>query len=669
MTTAVRLVLGLLILLSILPLFAHAAGTQSNAFTWYNIPDNSLEMRLHATRCMTAVGNQDLNVTVYVRPGSSVITSATVTGTVYKPQGGTDNLSFTSQGDGNYSDSYNFSQTGTYKLVLRATKQDYASDDLNEYVYAEDFNFNITFSNNQFSVQAGSTGTVQNYVSNSDNNAVTGLTGTIDINYPNGTAFVSDGTISETGSGSYYYSFTAPSTDGVYTASSSFTCGTNTDTNTSGRFTVYGSGGGTSTGGTSGSTTTGGSSGGGGGGGASSSGKPSGIRPFDVNVLDVQFDPLSFGIGDHTTPRIIFANTGNKGSVFLLKVEIGQATNTYYFFTDLTPFIFAKDTAEFVVPEDFSPLYGGSHTVRVDVYTPDGSVLLDSFAKTFHADGLLRFDVVATCLEESVRKGSQASARFNLINLGDYFQDIQFAWWADSPREEKIGYGTFPLALYREESRSLVRSVTIPEDASVGQYTFKGELKINGSILEGQCSFFVQDDATFFVEKLSYARTRLDELTQLSSFKGLASDSAIVSKLSEVRVLIGLLEEAVSENDFDQSQKLYDKIELSFGEISKLIQEKTSIPFDLILLSVFTLSLVIAVLHFARKWTHHTIHTQKHSPLFGHEKHPLHVRAAHRVLGLHHAATYHAAGHHSPSHNTHSSHPAAHHSSHAGKKH
>lgn len=660
MTTAVRLVLGLLVLLSTLPLFAHAAGTQSNAFTWYNIPDNSLEMRLHATRCMTTVGNQDLNVTVYVRPGSSVTTGATVTGTVYKPQGGTDNLSFTSQGDGNYSQSYNFSQTGTYKLALRATQLNYASDDVNEYVYAESFDFSVVFSNNQFSVQAGSSGTIQNYVSNSDSNAVTGLTGIIDINYPNGTSFVNDGTISETGSGSYYYSFTAPSTDGVYTAQSFFTCGPVTDTNAGGRFTVYGSGGGSGSGGSSGSGSSGdsgSSGGGGGGGGASSSGKPSGIRPFDVNVLDVQFDPTTFGIGDHTTPRIIFANTGNKGSAFLLKVEIGQATNTYYFFTDLTPFIFAKDTAEFIVPEAFSPLYGGSHTVRVDVYTPDGSVLLDSFAKTFHADGLLRFDVVATCLEESVRKGTQASARFNLINLGDYFQDIQFAWWADSPREEKIGYGTFPLALYREESRSLVRSVTIPEDASVGQYTFKGELKINGSILEGQCSFLVQDDATYFVDKLSYSRTRLDELTQLSGFKGLASDSAIVSKLSEVRVLIGLFEEAISENDFDQSQKLYDKIELSFGEISKLIQDKSSFPWEIFLLALLALLLVVVVIHFARKVMHHTIHVQKHSPLFGHEKHPLHVRAAHRVLGLHHASTHHsshASAHHSNSHSSHS---------------
>ncbi len=601
---------------------------QSSQFTWYNVPDYSLDPVLSATRCMTQVGSQDLNVTVYVRPGSSTTTGADVNATVYKPQGGTDSITFSHVGSGVYRYNYNFSQIGTYKLVLSARQLNYGNGDENEYVYVEDFNFTIAFSNNQFSVQAGSTGTVQHHVSNSDANAVNGLSGSIDINYPNGNAFVTDGTISETGSGDYYYSFTAPSTDGVYTVESSFTCGTNTDVNAGGRFTVYGSGGGTTTT----TTSSGGSSSGGGGGGGSSGG----VISSAAKVLDVQFDSDELSIGQSTIPRIIFANTGKKNSSFLAKVTISQAEEEYYFFTDLTPFLTAGDSGELILSEDFSPMYGGSHVVRVELYTPDGKILLDTFSKVFNVEGLLRFDVVATCLEQTVRKGSEASARFNLINLGDYFQDIQFAWWAVSPRGKKVGYGTFPLALYRDESRSMVRSITIPPDAEVGEYTFMGQLSINGSVLDGQCSFIVQDDTTFFEGKLTASRTRLDELTQLAALKNLSSDSEITSKLSEARVLIGLLEEALLEKNFSQSQKLSDKIDSTFTTISELIRQKSTIPLEWILAGVIGVLLAIIFILVGRASVHHVVNVQKHSPRFGQEKIPVHAKVVHHVLGVVH---------------------------------
>lgn len=664
MHVAVRLI-GLLVLMVGVALPVLAVSGQSSQFTWYNVPDYSLDPVLSATRCMTAIGSQDLNVTVYVRPGSSTTTGADVNATVYKPQGGTDSITFAHVGSGVYTYDYNFSQTGTYKLVLSARQLNYGNGDENEYVYVQDFNFNIAFSNNQFSVQAGSTGTVQNYVSNSDGNAVNGLSGSIDINYPSGSAFVTDGTISETGGGSYYYSFTAPSTDGVYTVESSFTCGGNTDVNAGGTFTVYGSGGGTGSG-TTGSTGSGSSGGSSGGSGGGSSG---GVIPSAAKVLDVQFDSSELSIGQSAIPRIVFSNTGKKNSAFLAKVTISQAEEEYYFFTDLTPFLSAGDAGELVLGEPFSPLYGGSHVVRVELYTPDGKVLLDTFSKVFNVDGLLRFDLVATCLEQDVRKGSEASARFNLINLGDYFQDIQFAWWAVSPQGKKVGYGTFPLALYREESRSMVRSITIPQDAEVGVYTFRGQLSINGSVLDGQCSFNVQDDTTFFEGKRDAARIRLDELTQLAALKNLSSDPEISSKLSEARVLIGLLAEAISEKNFAQSQKLSDKVDATFTSISELILQKSTIPLEWLLASIISVLLAIIFVLLGRASVHHVVNVQKHSPRFGHEKLSLHARVVHRVLGVTHPALPHEHGlHPSYEQSSYSSHEKKHDSEHHHSK-
>lgn len=647
-------------------------AVNSNSFTWSIIPAGNLDMRLWSNRCMSATGSQDLNVTVYRRPGSSVSTSASVTGTIYKPLGGSDPVSFTGQGDGNYSKTYSFSQSGTYKLVMHATDVNYTAGDLNEYIYVQDFDFDILFSNNSFSVTAGNTGTVQNYVQNSDDNAVTGLTGSIDINYPGGASFVNDGTISETGNGNYYYNFTAPNTNGVYTAASSFTCGPNTDVNGAGRFTVSGasSGGGDDGDGETGSGGSGGGSGGGGAGGGASAPDPFGpwnqtftvepgalasgepyvlsvqervkftldgkihhlgvrslgintaeivvsstpqlailnvgevipfelsgdsffdlevtlkrivngkaefvlksiheaIQPFDAHVAGWSFaEPIEVGTANRL--KLILRNTGTSGTAILVKATISQGEENEYFDTMLTPFIGPRETIEIQLDEPYTTYQSGNHLLRVQLFTPDGGEKIGEYAKNFDIGGLLRYDVVATCLDSSVVPGKEISAQINLINMGDYFQDMQFSWWVEGADAKKIGEGTFPIALYSDESRSLVRSVLIPPETPAGEYKFRTQLAYETTLIEGFCSFAVQTNKEYYSERLAYNTTVLAQLNELVQKRtNLAPE--ILEKLDELQITMALFEDAIEREDFVTAEELRLQIRDALVLLSKQI--------------------------------------------------------------------------------------------------
>ncbi len=669
MKSILFLLAGLVVLLN-LPFLVSATNTVT--FTWDTQTLGDLELRLWATRCMTSVGSQDLNVTVYRGSGSTVSTSANVTGTFYKPQGGSDTPTFTSQGDGNYLTTYPFSQNGTYKLVLHATDTNYTPGDLNEYVYVGDFDFNISFTNNYFSVNAGNTGTIQNRVLNSDGNRVTGLTGNIDLNYPDSSLFINDGTISETGNGDYYYNFTAPSTDGTYYANSFFTCGGNTDSNNQGRFTVSGS----STGSGSGSSGSGsGGSGGGGGGGGGSAWTlttpfvlaPLGVETsvelgegerikfklgnidhyagilhiegdhvlvhvastpqqttltlgktarfeltgdnyydlsltlesyteesailvvktiyeevgaYEAQVVDWSFiQPLE--VGEPNQLKITVKNTGYLGSAFLVIATITQVQKNEFIDTQLRSLIAPGESTDIYFDEPFTAFTSGSRILHVEIYKPDDNTKIGEFAQSFDVEGLLRYDIVATCLETSVVPGKEASALFNLINMGDYFQDMQFSWWAENESGQKIGLGTFPIALYNQEQRTLARSVRIPENAKPGEYQLKAQLAYKETVIEGACSFEVKTSKEYYEEQLSYAQTVFKELEQIAESKRGRFPPSVFERLNELRILLRLFENAIQNENYGSAEELYQTIRDFQEELSnKIIQEESPGLFD-----------------------------------------------------------------------------------------
>ncbi|MEK6821306.1 MAG: hypothetical protein AABY11_02825, partial [archaeon] len=516
---------SILLLAGLSPL---VVGATTSAFTWGVVGDYYLDAQLYAERCPAALGMYDLNAVVYQRPSNTPSTTSTVTGTIYRPLGGTDAVTFTNNGDGNYVKVYDFNQSGTYKIVLNASDVNFASADVNEYVYIGDVDFQISFLNNSFEVAAGNTGTIQNLVKNSDNNAITGITGSIDINYPSGTVFTNDGNISETGNGQYYYTFTAPSVAGVYTAASSFTCGTNTDVNMGGRFTVTvtSSGGGTSEDDSVSENV--GFSGGGGGGGAAAT------KPYASIVQEWGFsDPIEVG----TSNRIfaVIKNTGTLGTRFLVKATISSAQKNEYFDTFLTDFIPSKGSTSITFDEPYTTYTSGNHLINIQLFKPDGSEKIGEFAQSFDVGGILRYDVVATCLEPNTIPGKDVSALINLINLGDYFQDMQFEWWVEGKNGEKVGAGTFPIALYNQESRSLVRSVHIPEGFPAGEYQFRAQLSYETTLIEGACSFNVKITKEYYEDELSYFQTVLKELEKIAETKRAKLSPETFERISEIK--------------------------------------------------------------------------------------------------------------------------------------
>src|SRR3989344_1071374 len=225
---------------------AAGANGQNTTTTWVVADINYLSLSPNAIGCLNFIGSKDINVTVSLMPFNSLDDDAAVSAIITKPNNSTQDVNFSSLGSGAYGYNYNFDSNGTYKIDFSAN--DFGSNAVGSaslFAYVGNFDLNISFLNNSSSYTAGATGTVRNYVTNIEGNAMTGLAGSSIIYYPNSSVFASASMTAGSTDGEYYYNFTAPSTNGNYTATSSFTCGTNTDSNSAGRFTVSGAGEGT----------------------------------------------------------------------------------------------------------------------------------------------------------------------------------------------------------------------------------------------------------------------------------------------------------------------------------------------------------------------------------------------------------------------------------------
>ena len=230
---------------------------------------------------------------------------------------------------------------------------------------------------------------------------------------------------------------------------------------------------------------------------------------------------------------------------------------------------------EIIIDKRFSPFNGGGHILQVEVFKPDGSIQLARQAKAFNIGGILRFDVVATCLDQEVARGRETSARVNLINLGDFFQDQQFSWWVEGGNGVTFGRGEFPLALYPDESRSIIRTVQIPIEAEPGEYTFHAQLNSVDQNLTGECVFNVIKRATFYSNQLSYARERLSELSESIILKGLTADQFTQFKLDELKENVLLLEEAVGDEDFEEAERIWLRIDDDLDSLSQHIEKSS----------------------------------------------------------------------------------------------
>ncbi|MDO8660478.1 MAG: FixH family protein, partial [Candidatus Woesearchaeota archaeon] len=193
--------------------FVKNSYTSSNSgIAWTTQPDTALTISFTTTRCPAAIGVQTITATIYGTTSGNLISNADVNATAQYPNAATADINFSNNGNGTYSNDFNFSQTGTYQFDINATRASTTSASRREYVYVQSFNINSIFLNNNASLATGTTGTIRNQVTNDDGNAFVDINGLTTIYYPNGTTFASNGSMTDLGTGEYVYAFTVPAT-------------------------------------------------------------------------------------------------------------------------------------------------------------------------------------------------------------------------------------------------------------------------------------------------------------------------------------------------------------------------------------------------------------------------------------------------------------------------
>lgn len=183
------------------------------------------------------VKGEDKMITVQVYKQSitwldkiSLYKFSNTTANITKPNNAVDEFVFTNNDNGNYTYNYTFDLIGTYRMYVTVSN---STDGVGysksvSYIYIGKFPINAKIvGGTEYS--SGETGEIDVYVEDDDGNPILGGEGNVTIYYPNKTEFVTDGNLTEIANGMYYYDFTVPDVEGVYTTFMNFTQGTNYD--------------------------------------------------------------------------------------------------------------------------------------------------------------------------------------------------------------------------------------------------------------------------------------------------------------------------------------------------------------------------------------------------------------------------------------------------------
>src|SRR3989338_955309 len=198
-----------LLLVIVLIFFSSAFFTEVNAvnstnstLTWKTF--TVLTISFSSSTCYDSVGSKTIKVKVFnTSTGNSPQTDANVSVKVQYPNNDINHLNFSNLSDGNYDLNFNFNAVGTYKFDVNARTDGNGNAQLRKFVFVDNYDFNISFSNNNETLTAGTTQTITNV-----------------------------------GNGQYTYAFTVPSTPGTYDVNSTFACASKTKSDSNGHFIV-----------------------------------------------------------------------------------------------------------------------------------------------------------------------------------------------------------------------------------------------------------------------------------------------------------------------------------------------------------------------------------------------------------------------------------------------
>ena len=509
--------LGIFVLLTVLVLlFSSVFGAvqSSNNLTWVTISDTTIAANFTASRCMDSTGTQNLNVKVFKMPTGKHDANATVTAIVNEPDGDTNSITFNNQNDGNYAFTYTFDVNGTYKFQINADNNSDVnfSYDLTDYIYVKDFSINISFVNNNTEYSAGDSVTLRNLVVNDDGNAFNDLNTSINVFYPDSSSLHSNEEMTGLGNGEYVFSFIAPSTTGTYSATSVFSCNAESDSNSSGRFTIPAAvippavdpGGG------------GGSSGGGGGG----SSDPDDL--LKANITEFKLEPVEIG-----TPATAFISILNNMVIhrdFLVKMEILRDGRLEFYSEQTIESVPGRQTREAVFAEQWTPKIAGTYIITVTLMSTDKRISYEIETFRYDIEGTFRYDLEVNC-----SKGSTTTSlpfEFNILafNLGEYYEDVELSWWVEYKEGGKIGLSSAPIAIEPDKTLEKTVVVFISENVPSGNYTANAKLVFKDFEKTAFCSFTVKSPDKYYEELVAQAEeeiTKLEEKLEQQKSQGI----------------------------------------------------------------------------------------------------------------------------------------------------
>lgn len=557
----IRLALfGLVLFLLISPAL-QAANPVHTTMKW-RAGEYYLVLQAYRTTCLDNPGASLLRVTVMEQPAEQAYSSnkwvsdANLTAWLRKPGNASEFIYFDNNSDGNYTYTHNYDLNGTYKWEIHAVDSTNVSADINSYVYVGDFNINIRFMSNFASYTPSQGGQIRNYVWNDDGNVFTSLAGVTTIYYPDSSVFANNQALTEAGLGEYYYNFTVPSTLGTYSATSSFSCGSNIDQNSQGRFTVSAAA--TCSDGIQNQGETGTDCGG----PCPACGYeypgPSGGGPPIIivekpraRIERVSVFPLTIGVPATVIATIV--NDNNVPNSFLVTAQITQGNVLEYYsegkILDLKP----QTPTDTYFAEKWIPGLAGTHILTVKLLSLDKATNFDTNISRLDIAGELKYDLILTCLNNEAAPGTIVDFNLLLYNAGDYYEDVELSWWMQSPDGAEFGRIIIPIASYPKQFIYRTQSLFVPSDAELGAYKIRARVTRAASVKEAECSFQVVSGPQYYLNVLYELDKEIEELLQKAEEKK--------AQGFDVSYIERMLENARKELERIRGRVLQDKLE------------------------------------------------------------------------------------------------------------
>ncbi|MDO8627279.1 MAG: hypothetical protein Q7K42_02335, partial [Candidatus Diapherotrites archaeon] len=350
-------------------------------------------------------------------------------------------------------------------------------------------------------------------------------------------------------------------TSGTYTITSTFSCGSESDSNSAGRFLVASTGGSTGTSGTSGDDS-------GSGGGSSSGGSG---REISGKIISIDVDELKVGLPSKIRVKVL--NENNIPTSFYVEIKINQGTLQEFEAVELISQIPKNSEKEKELVSEFTPTIAGSHVVTARLLSINKQKEYDKLTKVFDIIGEVKYDVALTCLTTHALPGTIVDANIFLKNLGNYYEDSVLEWWVENENGKIIGKSEFPLALYSNEEKTLTRNVALPSQIALGNYLFKAKMKFRELERIGSCSFVVEREPEYYGKILSDLENKSKELNEnISAIKSQGFDTGKIDTTNaEVNALIEEIRLLLSENKFSEAAQKIEKLKLLLESIEKAL--------------------------------------------------------------------------------------------------